>query len=112
RPLGPLAGKLMKLRPVSFHYKRKYASGGDRLQYGLIAEEVAKVFPDLVVYGPDPKPYTVAYQELPALLLAQLQREHARAQRQVRKNNRQQRQINRLAAQVHALARRRFPAAR
>jgi len=47
--------------------------GPSALQYGLIAEQVAKVFPNLVVYGRDGKPSAVAYQELPALLLAQVQ---------------------------------------
>ena len=41
---------LMRLRPVTFHYKKEYDSGEDRLQYGLIAEEVAEVYPELVVY--------------------------------------------------------------
>jgi hypothetical protein len=70
------------------------------MQFGLIAEEVARVMPDLVVNGPDGKPYTVAYQELPALLLAQLQREHKRG-------DRMERDIDRLEAQVRALARER-----
>jgi hypothetical protein len=113
RPLGSL-DKLMKLRPVSFRYKPKYADHPNRTQFGLIAEEVAKVFPNLVVNGRDGKPYTVAYQQLPVLLLAQLQREHTRVghqhrqiNRQQRRNNRQQRQIDRLEAQVRKLARRR-----
>jgi hypothetical protein len=63
--------------------------------------------------GPDGKPNGVRYGDLPVLLLAQLQREHAhaghlqhRVNRQRRRNDRQQRQIDRLAAQMHALARR------
>lgn len=95
-PLGPAADRLMALRPVSFYYKPRYLEGPKRRQFGLIAEEVAKVYPNLVTHGRDGKPYTVLYQELPALLLAQLQREHRRA-------DRQQREIDRLAAQVRAL---------
>ncbi len=76
-PLGaPALNPLMSLRPVSFYYKPQYVHGqANTLQYGLIAEQVAKVYPNLVVYGRDGKPSTVAYQELPALLLAQIQRQ-------------------------------------
>jgi hypothetical protein len=104
-PLGSPAD-VLKLRPVSFLYKPGVAPRAGR-QYGLIAEEVEKVFPDLVVDGRDGRPYTVSYQQLPVLLLAQLQREHARANRQQREIDRQQRQIQRLDARVRALARRR-----
>ena len=39
---------LLRLRPVTFHYKPQYDDGSHLLQYGLIAEEVAEVYPDLV----------------------------------------------------------------
>jgi len=55
---------LLKLRPVTFEYKKH---PGVR-QYGLIAEEVKEIFPRLVVED-DGKPSTVKYHELPALLL-------------------------------------------
>jgi hypothetical protein len=78
-PLGNYLRELMRLRPVSFRYKRSFTHGGpDPVQFGLIAEQVAKVYPNLVVYGKDRKPSAIAYQELPALLLAQAQREHRR----------------------------------
>ena len=99
RPLGAIR-RLFRLRPVSYRYKPRWANGDHRLQYGLIAEQVAKVFPWLVQYDRNGKPNGVRYGDLPVLLLAQLQREH-------RKNDRQQRQIHRLSAQVRALARRR-----
>jgi hypothetical protein len=82
RPIGPELGGLMALNPVSFYYKQSYVHGPSSLQFGLIAEQVAKIFPNLVVYGNDRKPSAVAYQELPALLLAELQREHAQLQHQ------------------------------
>jgi len=49
----------MKLRPVTFLYKPEYDKGPRSLQYGLIAAEVAEIYPDLVAYDPDGKPYTV-----------------------------------------------------
>lgn len=54
--VGARSDGLMKLRPVTFRYNNDPAG---TLQYGLVAEEVAKVYPELVVYGPDGKPMTV-----------------------------------------------------
>jgi hypothetical protein len=94
--IGPaLERAVMGLRPVSFHYKRRYIKGqADPLEYGLIAEEVAKVIPNLVAYGPDGRPYTVRYQELPVLLLAELQRQQTQIVRE-------QGEINQLISEVH-----------
>ncbi len=49
----------------------------NKQQYGLIAEEVQEVFPELVAQDADGNPYTVKYHILPALLLNELQRQHA-----------------------------------
>ncbi len=68
-----LAG-LQALRPVRFVYKPEYAGGGRELQYGLVAEEVAEVLPDLVVRDEAGAPWTVRYQLLAPLLLADVQR--------------------------------------
>jgi endosialidase-like protein len=71
QPLGPSLEGLMKLKPVSFRYKDGGAGGA--LQFGLLAEQVANVYPNLVVNGEDGLPSSVAYHELPALLLAKIQ---------------------------------------
>jgi hypothetical protein len=77
--LGPLADRLLELRPVSFRYREHVASNPDSpVQFGLIAEEVAEVFPELVVYDEDGKPQTVKYHLLSSLLLGELQRMHRR----------------------------------
>jgi hypothetical protein len=68
--------RLFKLRPVKFHYKQPDASGSKPIQYGLIAEEVAEVFPELAVYNKDGKPESVAYHLLAGLLLNEPQKEH------------------------------------
>jgi hypothetical protein len=75
--MGGSSSALMKLRPVTFLYKPEYDKGPRTLQYGLIAEEVAEVYPDLVAYDADGKPYTVKYQHLAPMLLNELQKQHA-----------------------------------
>jgi trimeric autotransporter adhesin len=82
RSMGNVSDRLLALRPVTFRYKTADENGQKPEQYGLIAEEVAKVMPDLVVYNPKGQPETVAYQTLAPLLLNELQREHKRADRQ------------------------------
>ncbi len=74
--LGATSDRLLELRPVSFRYKKPFANGEKPLQYGLIAEEVERVFPELVAYGRDGKPESVKYQDLPTLLLNELEKEH------------------------------------
>lgn len=73
--LGDVTDRLMRLRPVQFRYVPEHDDGGRLLQFGLIAEEVAGVFPELVVYGPDSRPQTLRYHFLPILLLDALQRQ-------------------------------------
>ncbi|HYA43414.1 MAG TPA: tail fiber domain-containing protein, partial [Syntrophobacteraceae bacterium] len=77
--MGDASSALMKLRPVIFRYKPEYADGQRTLQYGLIAEEVAEVYPDLVHYDPKTgQPYTVAYHLMNAMLLNEVQKQQRR----------------------------------
>jgi hypothetical protein len=80
--MGDSTDALMKLRPVTFLYKPEYANGNRTLQYGLIAEEVALVYPDLVSYDTDRNPYTVRYQYLASMLLNEVQKQYHRAEQQ------------------------------
>jgi hypothetical protein len=75
--MGAASDALMKLRPVTFHYRAEYDDGQRLLQYGLIAEEVAKVAPGLVEYDGDGKPFTVRYHFVNAMLLGEVQKQHA-----------------------------------
>jgi hypothetical protein len=93
RDMGEASGGLMKLRPVTFRYKEDPAAA---LQYGLIAEEVARVYPELVTYGAEGKVEAVAYHLLPAMLLNEMQR-------QARENRRKDVRIAALQQQVDAL---------
>jgi len=92
RAMGDNSEGLMKLRPVTFRYKDD--PQGIR-QYGLIAEEVARVYPELVSYGSDGKVMTVHYLNLIAMLLNQLQK-------QARDNQQQAVQIAVLTRQIEA----------
>ncbi|MDP3889519.1 MAG: tail fiber domain-containing protein, partial [bacterium] len=70
--MGDLTDDLIKLRPVTFRYKPEIEPSGST-QYGLIAEEVAEVYPDLVVYK-DGQPETVKYHVLGNLLLNEVKK--------------------------------------
>jgi hypothetical protein len=75
RDLGDASRELRRLRPVTFRYKGRAADGTRPRRYGLIAEEVAAVYPELVRYGLTGRPLTVRYDELPAMLLNEIQRQ-------------------------------------
>ncbi|MBL0121924.1 MAG: tail fiber domain-containing protein [Betaproteobacteria bacterium] len=66
---------LMKLRPVTFHYKSDQNPAGRVLQYGLIAEEVNEVYPGLVAHSAEGQIETVMYQHLPPMLLNEFQKQ-------------------------------------
>lgn len=72
--MSDASAALMQLRPVTFHYKADRGPGGPRLQYGLIAEEVAQVYPGLVA-ARNGKTETVMYQYLAPMLLNEFQKQ-------------------------------------
>lgn len=74
--MGQASNALMQLRPITFRYKQSSEDGTRPLQYGLLAEEVAKIYPELVVYGRDGQVESIQYHQLPALLLNELQKQH------------------------------------
>jgi len=76
--MGEASSGLLRLRPVTFRYKEAYADGARPVQYGLIAEEVAEVHPDLVVYSSTGEVQTVQYHKLVPMLLNELQKQHRR----------------------------------
>jgi hypothetical protein len=67
--------KLQQLRPVTFHLK---TDPRGPVQYGLIAEEVARVYPELVIRNDAGRIEGVRYDELAPMLLNELQQEHQR----------------------------------
>jgi hypothetical protein len=94
--IGDASDGLMQLRPVMFRYRNAPADGSKREQYGLIAEEVDKIYPELVVRDSDGRPWALAYQELPALLLNEIQKQR-------RTIAAQEQELQRLSERVRAL---------
>ena len=76
--MADVSRRLMKLRPVTFRYTQAYGDGAKPIQYGLIAEEVADVFPELAVRGADGQVETVHYETLNVLLLNEFQKQEGR----------------------------------
>jgi hypothetical protein len=74
RDIGAESDGLMSLRPVAFRYKHEIDPSG-LAQYGLIAEEVAEIYPELVVYDAEGRPETIRYQLLDPLLLSEIQKQ-------------------------------------
>ena len=83
--MGAASRRLLQLRPVTFRYTQAFINGAKPIQYGLIAEEVAAVFPELAVRGADGQVETVHYETLNVLLLNELQKHEARADAQERR---------------------------
>jgi hypothetical protein len=75
-PIGTTTERLQQLRPVSFHLKNEPKGA---VQYGLIAEEVAKVYPELVIHDEKGRIDGVRYDELAPLLLNELQQQRKTA---------------------------------
>jgi len=94
--MGDASTALMKLRPVTFRYKQPYTDGSKPRDYGLIAEEVELVYPDLVAHLANGEVETVQYHKINAMLLNELQKQHRLLQQQ-------RREIDVLEARLAAL---------
>jgi hypothetical protein len=75
KPMDETSEALFALKPVTFHYKKEIDPAG-RSQFGLVAEEVEKVNPDLIVPDKEGKPYAVRYDQVNAMLLNEFLKEH------------------------------------
>jgi hypothetical protein len=75
RPMDEASEAILKLTPVTFRYKQNI-DPHNVPQFGLVAEEVEKVAPDLVAHDEQGKPYTVRYEAVNAMLLNEFLKEH------------------------------------
>jgi hypothetical protein len=100
KPMDKASEAVLALKPVTFRYKQELDP--DRIpQFGLVAEEVEKVNPDLVIRGEDGKVMTVRYEAVNAMLLNEFLKEHRKVEEQERKA---QQQDARLAKQEATIA--------
>ena len=95
KPMDKASEAILALKPVTFHYK---SDSTNTPQFGLIAEEVARVNPDLVVRDDNGEIYTVRYEAVNAMLLNEFLKAHRLLEEQQTTIERQQKQIDSLAA--------------
>jgi Chaperone of endosialidase len=100
--LGSEEGRLQRLRPVSFHLKTDPAGP---VQYGLIAEEVEQVYPELVIRDADGQIQGVRYEELAPMVLNEVQRQQKKVAAQEERIAAQQELIAAQAQQLGELPR-------
>jgi hypothetical protein len=90
---------IFSLQPVSFRYKKELDPAAIP-QFGLVAEEVEKVAPELVVRDDEGKPYSIRYQAINAMLLSEFQKEHSKAEERAVTIKAQEERINALEVTV------------
>ena len=102
KPMAEASKALFALKPVTFRYKKEIDSAGTS-QFGLVAEEVEKINPHLVVSDKEGKPYSVRYDQVNAMLLNEFLKEHRKNEEQgatiarlTETDKRQQKQIDAL----------------
>jgi hypothetical protein len=93
---------ILALKPVTFHYKHELDPNGIP-QFGLVAEQVEKVNPDLVARDGEGKPYTVRYEAVNAMLLNEFLKEHRKNKEQQSKIEQQETKIAVQQKQIEAL---------
>jgi uncharacterized coiled-coil protein SlyX len=81
KPMENASEAVLALKPVTFRYKKEIDPEGVQ-QFGLVAEEVEKVNPDLVVRDKEGKPYSVRYDAVNAMLLNEFLKEHRKVEEQ------------------------------
>jgi hypothetical protein len=103
KPMDKASEAILALKPVTFCYKEELDP--DKIpQFGLVAEEVEKVNPDLVVRGEDGKVMTVRYEAVNAMLLNEFLKEHRQVQELKGTVAQQQKQIEALTATVQKVS--------
>jgi Chaperone of endosialidase len=92
---------ILALKPITFHYK---SDSTGTPQFGLIAEEVAAVNPDLVVRDENGEIYTVRYDAVNAMLLNEFLKEHRKVEEQSRKVQEQDATITQFKKEMQTIA--------
>ena len=103
KPMDKVSEAILSLQPVTFRYKQELDPNGVP-QFGLIAEQVDKINPDLVVRGEDGKVTTVRYEAVNAMLLNEFLKEHRKVEEQGATIAQMKKQIDALTATVQKVS--------
>ena len=98
KPMDKASEAILALKPVTFRYKHELDPDGIP-QFGLVAEQVQKVNPDLVAHDEQGKPYTVRYEAVNAMLLNEFLKEHRKVEKLEATVGQQQKDLQATAAQ-------------
>jgi hypothetical protein len=103
KPMDKASEAILALKPVTFRYKKEIDP--DRIpQFGLVAEQVEKVNPDLVARDEQGKPFTVRYEAVNAMLLNEFLKEHRKVEEQSRKIQEQDATITQFKKEMQTIA--------
>src|SRR5438128_5659400 len=102
KPMDKASDAILALQPVTFRYKHELDPEGIP-QFGLVAEQVEKVNPDLVARDEKGKVYTVRYEAVNAMLLNEFLKEHRKVEEQDRKVREQEATIAQMKKQIEVL---------
>jgi len=103
KPMAKASEAILALKPVTFRYKKELDAKGIP-QFGLVAEQVEKVNPDLVARDDQGKPYTVRYEAVNAMLLNEFLKEHRKVEEQEATIIRLQKGMERVIARLEEQA--------
>ena len=105
KSMDQISEAILALKPVTFRYKNQDTAKAESTpQFGLIAEEVAEVNPDLVVRDKEGNPFTVRYDAVNAMLLNEFLKEHRHAQQQDAAIARLQKQVEVLSTALQKVS--------
>jgi hypothetical protein len=103
KPMNKASEAILALKPVVFRYKKEI-DPTKTAQFGLVAEDVDRVNPDLVARDREGKPFTVRYDAVNAMLLNEFLKEHRKVEQQDRKLKEQEATISELKQDLQATA--------
>ena len=103
QPMNNASQALFSLKPITFRYKKEIDPNGIS-QFGLVAEDVEQVNPDLVVRDKEGKPYSVRYDQVNAMLLNEFLKEHEKVLELESRLAQQEHQIECLSAGLHKVS--------
>jgi hypothetical protein len=102
KPMDKASEAILALKPVTFHYKKEVDPDGIP-QFGLVAEQVEKVNPDLIARDEKGKIYTVRYEAVNAMLLNEFLKEHRKVEEQEARLAQQEAALAQQQKQIEAL---------